>query len=114
MPLDVLPLRLAGMNHRNFFEGAMMPLTTTDSRDEAEEDAIFEGSIDCNPNDADPRLRVPVVNIQVCLGRRILGLDPQALAEIALKLRVQADRLHDDVLPALIAAREDWATRQPD
>ena len=52
---------------------------------------------------------MPVVNIQVCLGRRILGLDPQELADIAVKLRAQADRLQDEVLPALIAAREDWA-----
>jgi len=114
VPLDLLPVRLAGINHRTFFEGAMMPLTTTDAKDDAEEDAVFEGSIDCNPYDADPRLRVPVVNIQVCLGRRLLGLDPQELAVIALKLRAQADRLHDEVLPALVAAREDWATRQPD
>jgi len=109
VPLDLLPARLGGINHRNFFEGAMMPLTTTDAKDEAEEDAVFEGSIDCNPYDADTRLRVPVVNIQVCLGRRILGLDPQELADIAVKLRTQADRLQDEVLPALIAAREDWA-----
>jgi len=114
VPLDLLPARLTGINHRNFFEGAMMPLTATESRDDAEEDAVFEGSIDCNPYDEDPQLRVPVVNIQVCLGRWILGLDPQELADIAVKLRAQADRLHDDVLPALIAAREDWATRHPD
>ncbi|WP_329174384.1 DUF6907 domain-containing protein [Streptomyces sp. NBC_01477] len=114
VPLDLLAARLVGINHRNYFEGAMMPLTTTDSRDEAEEDAVFEGSIDCNPYDVDPRLRVPVVNIQVGLECRILGLDPQELAQIALKLRAQADRLHDEVLPALIAARRDWATRQPD
>ena len=114
VPLDLLPSRLADINHRSFFEGAMMPLTTSDARDGAEEDALFEGSIDCNPYDADARLRVPVVNLQVCLGRWILGLDPQGLAEVASKLRAQADRLHDEVLPALIAARDDWATRHPE
>ena len=114
LPVDLLPARLAGINHRNFFEGTMMPLTTTDTRDDAEEDALFEGSIDCNPYDADPRLRVPVVNIQVCLGRQILGLNPQQLADIAAKLRAQANRLHDEVLPALITARENWATHHPD
>jgi hypothetical protein len=113
VPLDLLPTRLAAINHRNFFEGPMMPLATTDNRDDAEEDAVFEGSIDCNPYDPDTRRRLPVVNIQVCLGHHILGLDPQELAEIALKLRAQADRLHDEVLPALIAARQDWTTRQP-
>lgn len=91
----------------------MMPLTTTDSRDDAEEDAVFEGSIDCNPYDADARLRVPVVNIQVSPGCWILGLDPQELIDIAAKLRARPDRLHDEVLPALVAARQDWATRHP-
>jgi hypothetical protein len=91
----------------------MMPLTTTDSRDDAEEDAVFEGSIDCNPYDPDTRLRIPVVNIQVSLGHWILGLDPHELTDIATKLRAQADRLHHEILPALIAAREDWATRHP-
>ena len=92
----------------------MMPLTATGSRDDAELDAVFEGSIDCNPYDTDDRLRIPVVNIQVSLGRWILGLDPQELTNIAAKLRAQADRLHNDVLPALNAAREDWATHQLD
>ena len=114
VPLDLLSARLAGINHRTSFEGAMMPLTATDSRDDAELDAVFEGSIDCNPYDTDDRLRIPVVNIQVSLGRWILGLDPQELTNIAAKLRAQADRLHNDVLPALNAAREDWATHQLD
>ncbi|WP_405583319.1 DUF6907 domain-containing protein [Streptomyces sp. NBC_01190] len=113
VPPDLLPARLAAINHRNLFEGAMMPLTATDRRSDAEEDAVFEGSIDCNPYDADTHLRAPVVNIQVCLGRWILGLNPRELTDIALKLRAQADRLHDEVLPALIAARDDWATHQP-
>ena len=112
VPLDLLPARLTGVNHRNFFEGAMLPLTATESRNDADEDAVFEGSIDCNPYDPDTRLRVPLVNIQVCLGRWILGLDPQQLTDIAAKLRAQADRLHDEVLPALITARDDWATHQ--
>ncbi|WP_405585524.1 hypothetical protein [Streptomyces sp. NBC_01190] len=39
-----------------------------------------------------------------------LGLNPQELTNIATKLRAQADRLHDEVLRALIAARQDWTT----
>lgn len=92
----------------------MMPLTTTNSRDDAEEDAVFAGSIDCNPHDTDIRLRVPVVNIQVSPTYWILGLNPQELADIASKLRAQADVLHDEVLPALIAAREDWSAHHPE
>jgi hypothetical protein len=108
IPLNLLPARLAAVNHRNFFEGTMMPLTTDTT--EVEEDAVFEGSIDCNPYDPDPRLRVPVVNLQVCVGRWILGLDPHGLAETAAKLRAQADLLDEKVRPALVAALEDWVT----
>jgi hypothetical protein len=113
VPLDMLRVRLGSMNHRTFFEGPIMPVSTTDTKGDVEEDAVFEGSLDCNPYDQDPRLRVPVVNIQVCLGRWILGLNPQGLEEIAAKLRAQADRLHDEILPALIAARDDWTAHQP-
>ncbi|WP_333768075.1 DUF6907 domain-containing protein [Streptomyces sp. IBSBF 2435] len=114
VPLDQLPLRLGGINHRNFFEGPMMPLTTTNSRDDAEEDAVFAGSIDCNPYDTDTHLCVPVVNIQVSADHWILGLNPQELAGIASKLRAQADLLHDEVLPALVAACEDWFAQHPE
>jgi anti-sigma regulatory factor (Ser/Thr protein kinase) len=110
VPLDELPERLAGINHRNFFEGPMVPLTAPDVWEGVEEDAIFEGSIDCNPYDPDSALRVPVVNLQVCVGRWILGLDPPGVAEVAAKLRAHADLLDEKVRPALIAAREDWAT----
>jgi hypothetical protein len=75
--MDLLPVRLGGINHRSFFEGPMVPLTATNSRDDAEEDAVFAGSIDCNPYDTEMHLRVPVVNIQVSLGHWILGLGPQ-------------------------------------
>ncbi|WP_333769310.1 DUF6907 domain-containing protein [Streptomyces sp. IBSBF 2435] len=114
VPLDQLPLRLGGINHRNFFEGPLVLLTATGGGDDAEEDAVFAGSIDCNPYDPDDRLRVPVVNIQVSPDHWILGLDPQELADIASKLRAQADVLHDEVLPTLIAAREDWSSHHPE
>ncbi|UWE07686.1 ATP-binding protein [Actinacidiphila bryophytorum] len=114
VPLDQLPERLAAVNHRNFFEGPMMPLTAPDVWEGAEEDAVFEGSIDCNPYDPDPRLRAPLVNLQVCVGRWITGLDPDGLAEVAAKLRSHADFLDAKVRPALIAAREDWAAHHSD
>ncbi|MFI1092184.1 ATP-binding protein [Streptomyces sp. NPDC020917] len=113
VPLDQLPERLAGINHRNYFEGPMMPLTDPDVWEGVEEDVVFEGSIDCNPYDPDSGLRVPVVNLQVCVGRWILGLDPLGVAEIAAKLRAHADLLDEKVRPALIAAREDWIAHHP-
>ncbi|WTR15321.1 ATP-binding protein [Streptomyces sp. NBC_00138] len=109
VPTEELPQRLAEVNHRAFFEGPMVPLTAPDLWNGVEEDSVFEGSIDCNPYDPDQRLRVPVVNLQVSVGRWILGLGPDGLADIAVKLRAHADLLDHKVRPALIAARNDWA-----
>lgn len=114
VPVDDLPQKLAQVNHRAFFEGPMLPVTAPDLWNGAEEDSVFEGSIDCNPYDPDPRLRVPVVNLQVSVGRWILGLAPEDLAGVAAKLRVHADLLDHKVRPALVAARADWAARHPD
>lgn len=111
VPADLMPARLVGINHRTFFEGQMMPLIPTGSRGEAEEDAVLEGSIDCNPYDPEPGLRRPHVTVQVCVGYWIRGLDPDGLIRIVAQLRAQADRLDHEILPALIAAREDWAAR---
>jgi hypothetical protein len=110
---DELHSRLAQINHRSFFEGPTMPVVAPDLWDGVEEDAVLEGSIDCNPYDEDPRLRVPVVNLQISPGRWIPALAPQDLAEVASKLRSHADLLDQKVRPALIAAREDWAARHP-
>lgn len=110
---EELPQRLGMVNHRAFFEGPTMPVTAPDLWDGVEEDSVFEGSIDCNPYDPDPRLRVPVVNLQVSVGRWILGLDPNGLADTAATLRAHADLLDHKVRPALIAARDDWAAHPP-
>jgi hypothetical protein len=112
VPADELHSRLTQINHRSCFDGPMVPILAPDLWDGVEEDAVFEGSIDCNPYDEDPRLRAPVVNLQVCVGRWISALDPQGLAEIASKLRAHADLLDHKVRPALIAARADWAAHR--
>jgi hypothetical protein len=111
VPVEELPQRLALVNHRAFFEGPTMPVTAPGLWDGAEEEPVLEGSIDCNPNDPDPRKRIPVVNLQVAEGRWVLGLDPGQLGEVAAKLREHADLLDQKIRPALIAARDDWATR---
>jgi anti-sigma regulatory factor (Ser/Thr protein kinase) len=113
VPADELPSRLTQINHRSFFEGPTMPIVAPDLWDGIEEDAVFEGSIDCNPYDEDPRLRVPVVNLQVSPGRWIPALDPHSLAEVAAKLHAHADLLEAKVRPALVAARVDWAAHHP-
>jgi hypothetical protein len=109
VPLEMLSIRLADVSHRSFFEGQMMMVVAPDANGVADEEAVFEGSIDCNPYAEDPEARVPVVNIQVYLEHWILGLDPSGVTEVAAKLRAQADRLDHEVRPALIAARADWA-----
>lgn len=112
IPLDLLPARLAGINHRTFFEGQIMAVTTPGPRGgDTDEDAVFEGSIDCNPYDPDPARRRPHATLQVCTDHSIPGLGPDDLARIAAQLRTQADHIDHDIRPALTAARADWATR---
>ena len=117
VPQELLSARLAEVDHRNFFEGQMMPIVPdgADGADGAarEEEAVFEGSIDCTPYAADPKSRVPVVNIQVYPGYWLYALDPTGVTEIAAKLRSQADLLDMKVRPALAAARADWTTHHP-
>ncbi|MFI0718425.1 ATP-binding protein [Streptomyces sp. NPDC021224] len=114
VPVDELPQRLALVHHRTFFEGPLMPVTAPDLWGGPQDEPVLEGSIDCNPHDPDPRLRVPVVNLQLAEGRWILGLDPHQLTEIATKLREHADLLDQKIRPALVAARDDWAARRRD
>lgn len=111
VPPEELDRRLVLVNHRTFFEGPLASVTAPDLWDGAEDEPLFEGSIDCNPHDPDARLRIPVVNLRVAEGRWILGLTPEGLGDIAGKLRAQADLLEGKVRAALVAARDDWAVR---
>lgn len=112
VPLSLLPARLAGVSHRSLFEGQMVPLVTPDLNAAAEDDAILEGAIDCNPYDPNPDLRRPHVTLQVCVGYWIRGLDPDDLTRVITQLRAQADLLERHIHPALITARDDWATHE--
>ena len=76
VPLDLLPLRLAQVEHRTFFDGQVVDLAMPSPGSIAEEEVVFGGSIDCTPYAADPQLRLPVVNIQVGPQCWITGLDP--------------------------------------
>jgi hypothetical protein len=111
VPLEMLGVRLADVSHRSFFEGQIIDVVAPDAHGKAEEEAVFEASIDCTPYAEDPEPRVPVVDIHAYPEHWILGLGPAGVAEVAAKLRAQADRLDHEVRPALIAAREDWAAR---
>jgi hypothetical protein len=114
VPPEELPQSLALINHRTFFEGPVMQVTAPDLWEGAQDEPVFEGSIDCNPHDPDPRRRVPLANLQIADARWVLGLGPQALAEVAATLRAHADLLDQKIRPALIAARTDWAAQGRD
>ncbi|MFF7156960.1 DUF6907 domain-containing protein [Streptomyces sp. NPDC008139] len=113
VPMDALALRLTEIGHRALYEGQIVGMATWPSTSQVEEEAVFEAAIDCNPYDPDPAQREPVVNIHIVPGRWIPGLDPDGVADVATKLRAQADLLTDVVRPALIAAREDWSAHHP-
>jgi hypothetical protein len=52
-----------------------------------------------------------VANIQPCPGYSLPALDPEGVAEIAAKLRAQADLFDHTLRPTLIAARKEWAAQ---
>jgi anti-sigma regulatory factor (Ser/Thr protein kinase) len=105
---ELLPARLAAINHRTVFEGQYMSVRAPDATGKAEEEEIFGASIDCNPYDENPAHRVPIANLQVLPDFWISALSPADLTAIIGQLRSQADRLETEVHPALTAAREDW------
>ncbi|MFC4034479.1 DUF6907 domain-containing protein [Streptomyces polygonati] len=112
VPLDRLQIRLADINHWTRFDGQTMRVRSPAFGGEGAqlgEAHIFRGSIDCNPYAEDPDPRVPVVNLAIIEDFWINDLDPADLADLAAKLRAQADRLDHEIRPQLIAARADWA-----
>ncbi|MFC4034052.1 DUF6907 domain-containing protein [Streptomyces polygonati] len=112
VPLDLLQIRLADLNHYALFDGQPMQVRSPGcacAPGRVGESEIFRGSVDCNPYAEDPEPSVPVANIAIIEDFWINGLDPDGVAEIAAKLRAQADRLDHDIRPQLLAARADWA-----
>lgn len=119
VPLGRLAVVMADMSHQAPFDGQFVAVrcpsmeTGTETSDvgdgQSSTEYILWGNIECSPYAQDPNLRVPVVNIAVIADFWINGLDPAGLADVAGKLRAQADRLDHEVRPALMAARADWA-----
>ncbi|MFC4035307.1 DUF6907 domain-containing protein [Streptomyces polygonati] len=112
VPLDELQLRLADINHWTHFDGQTMQVRLPAFGGEASqvgEAQVFRGSIDCNPYAEEPEPRVPVVNLAIIEDFWINDLDPEALGDLAAKLRAQADRLDHEIRPRLIDIRADWA-----
>lgn len=114
IPAGWLELHLDDLAHVRYFDGQTVNVDT--SRGVGEDRyygpaGILSAGIWCKPYSDDPAERVPVVNVELLDGGDdwIHGLDPDGVADLAAKLRAQADRLDNEVRPALIAARADWA-----
>lgn len=111
----LLEICLADLVHYRSFDGQTVTVDTGQSgaedgryRGPAE---ILHGGIYCHPHSDNPAERVPVVNVEILEGSDdwMENLDPDGIADLAAKLRAQADRLDNEVRPTLIAARADWA-----
>jgi hypothetical protein len=107
---DRLQISLSDLTHWTCFDGQTVPLDAPgfDKDRYTGPSEILRGSIDCRPYATDPAERVPLVNVELTDDHWINNLDPEGVADLAAKLRAQAERLTNEVLPALLAAREDW------
>ncbi|WP_329367554.1 hypothetical protein OG896_20850 [Streptomyces sp. NBC_00669] len=105
-----LKVRLADITHHSPLAGQTLRVYSPSHPGGRSADVeILHGGIDCTPYAEPPDARVPVVNMRLTDDCWITDLDPEALASFSAQLRAQADRLDGEVLPALVAARADWA-----
>lgn len=109
-----LPVTLADVAHRRAFDGIPLRAFTTDGG--PDHPVLLDAcqpEIQCHPY-PDPDLPgepcVPVVNIQIAPECWMTDLGPTELVDLAQQLHTLADRLTNEVAPALTAARADWAT----
>lgn len=109
--LELLSVRLADVTHWTEFEGQSVQVRSALEPDgeRSGESQILWGVIECRPFAEEPEARAPVVNLAIAEDLWIEGLDPAGLAQIAAKLRAQADLLDHEIRPRLVAARADWA-----
>ncbi|WNI15236.1 DUF6907 domain-containing protein [Actinacidiphila sp. ITFR-21] len=114
IPANYLELRLSDLAHVRHFDGQIIEVDVSQGGGKGRyvgPCGILEGGIWLQPYSDDPAERVPMVRIEALEGSDdwLTPLDPDGVADLAAKLRAQADRLDNEVRPMLIAAREDWA-----
>lgn len=115
LPVDRLGISLSDINHHQDICGQTLPLHCPDPHHRnGRPIPVFHGSIDCDPYATEPELRIPVFNFQLVDDYSIDTLDPDDITHLAATFRAHADLLAHHVRPALVAAREDWATHQSD
>ncbi|MYS22235.1 hypothetical protein GA0115240_139217 [Streptomyces sp. DvalAA-14] len=115
VPLEKLSTTLIDLTHWQPFDGQTMhvhPPAHADGNSKAGEgvDTLFNGNITCYSYSEDLRERTPYVNVHVVDDFWMNKLTPDDLTHLATQLRAQADRLDNEIRPALIAARTDWET----
>lgn len=106
---EELAVRLADINHHVGFPGQILRVYSPANPDgQPTPVEVLHASIDCNPHAPDPELRIPVANLHLAGEYWLTDLGPEELVHLAKGLRTLADRLADDVVPILAAARDDW------
>ncbi|WP_031516818.1 DUF6907 domain-containing protein [Streptomyces sp. NRRL F-5123] len=112
IPAGRLENHLEDVYHRRDYDGqtVLVEIPGDQGRYRGEE-SILLPHIQCTPHGRNPADRVPHVNVEAVAGgdEWIGPFDPAGVADFVAKLRAQADRLEQQVLPALVMAREDWA-----
>lgn len=110
---DRLEMFVSDVTHTHYWDGqlvddANLPSGKGRYRGEA---AILCPQMNLQPFSDDPRDLAPTVSVELVEGGDdwIEYLDPEALANFAARLHAAAERLTNEVLPALVSAREDWA-----
>lgn len=104
--------RLDSVFHRQWFPGQITDANLGDSTGHSiGRHAILCPQIGVDPFSDDPAKREPTVSVELVEGYDdwIEGLDADGVAALAAKFHAAGDQLLNQVLPALVAAREDWA-----
>jgi hypothetical protein len=97
---------LADVHHRRDFGGESAVVAF--ASDPPGPMVVFGVTVGCRPFAEEGQPRVPVANVQIVDDFWFKDLDPEGVSAVAALLRAQADRLEQQVRPALVAARDDW------
>ena len=69
--------------------------------------------LQCAPYAEEPERRVPLLNLQLAGDLWLTNLDPQGALEVAEQFEDFVNVLREKAVPAVMAARTEWAAHQP-
>ena len=81
--------------------------------DPGEDSVALTAYLQCAPYAEEPERRVPLLNLQLAGDLWLTNLDPQDALEVAEQLEDFVTVLREKAVPAAMAARTEWAARQP-